>query len=203
MTPQEREMLNGLFGRLKQNEPTEKDAEAANLIRDSLARQPGSAYTLVQAVMVQEHALNEAGQRIQALEKELSQARATQPAPAGLLGAKPTARPWDRPASSVPPPQSALRPVAAPQLQPAMAQPQSGSFMRTALGAAAGFVGGALLMKSLEGMFNGQSGQAHASEMGATPLPEARPEPEAWHPVQEHADFAGADAGEVGGDDNF
>jgi hypothetical protein len=207
MTPQERDMLNGLFARLKQNEPAEKDAEAATLIRDSIARQPGAAYTLTQAVMVQEHALTEASQRIQTLEKELAEARAAQAAPAqaGFLGARTGAgRPWDRPAASGQPP---LRPSMMPppqtQAMAQAAQPQAGSFMRTALGAAAGFIGGAMLMKGLEGMFGGNSGQAHASDLGAAPLPETKPEPDAWNPVQEHADYVGGDADAGGGDESF
>lgn len=206
MTPQEREMLNGLFARLKQNEPAEKDAEAAALIRDAIARQPGAAYTLTQAVMVQEHALTEAGQRIQTLEKDLADARAAQAQPAaqpGFLGARTGAgRPWDRPAASG---QPSLRPsmMPPPQAMAQMNQPQSGSFMRTALGAAAGFIGGAMLMKGLEGMLGGNSGQAHASDLGAAPLPEAKPEPDAWNPVQEHADYVGSDADAGGGDESF
>ena len=206
MTPQERDMLNGLFARLKQNEPAEKDAEASTLIRDAIARQPGAAYTLTQTVMVQEFALTEAGQRIQTLEKELAEARAAQsqaPAQPGFLGARTGAgRPWDRPAASG---QPSLRPSMMPppqtQAMAQAAQPQSGSFMRTALGAAAGFIGGAMLMKGLEGMMGGNSGQAHASDLGAAPLPEAKPDAEAWKPVQEHADYVGNDADAGGGSD--
>lgn len=209
MTPQEREMLSGLFARLKQNEPAEKDAEAATLIRDAVAREPGAAYTLTQTVMVQEFALTEAGQRIQTLEKELAEARTAQTqAQPGFLGARTGAgRPWDRPAAS---PQQPLRPTMMPPPQTqAMtqaaqaAQPQGGTFMRTALGAAAGFIGGAMLMKGLEGMFGGNSGQAHASDLGAAPLPETKPEPDAWNPVQEHADYVGNDADAGGSDDSF
>jgi hypothetical protein len=213
MIPQERELLTGLFDRLKQNEPAEKDAEAGAFIRDAIARQPGAAYTLVQAVMVQEHALGEAGQRIQALEKDLAEARAGQPPQPSFLGAKlGSGRPWDRPATAapslrptmVPPPQVQPPQVQAPQVQP-IGQPAGGSFMRTALGAAAGFVGGAMLMKGLEGMFGGHTGQAQAADLGAVPLPEAKPEPEAWNPVQEHADYvAGDDSGDAGAsDDSF
>lgn len=204
MTPQERELLDGLFARLKQNEPAEKDAEAAALIRNSIARQPSAAYTLVQAVMVQEHALSQAAQRIETLEKELAAARVAQPAaPAqpSFLGAKATG-PWGRPAAPQQPMRATMVPP--PQAQSPYQMPlagqnqgQGGTFLRTALGAAAGFVGGAMLMKGLEGMFGNQ---AQAAERGAVPLPENRPEPEAWNPVQEHADYAPAD---IGTDDNF
>ena len=68
MQNQERELITGLFGRLQPFESQPRDAEADALIRDLAARQPASAYLLVQTVLVQEQALKAAQERIAELE---------------------------------------------------------------------------------------------------------------------------------------
>ena len=52
----------------------QKDREAEQLIQQSTAAQPDSPYLLVQTLLVQEHALNNAQVRIQQLEKQVAQA---------------------------------------------------------------------------------------------------------------------------------
>ena len=74
MTPDERNLITGLFDRLRSVNPGQKDQEADQLIQQSTASQPDSAYKLVQTLLVQEHALNNAQVRIRQLEQQVAQA---------------------------------------------------------------------------------------------------------------------------------
>lgn len=71
MTPQERELIVDLFGQLAdvENEPREREVERA--IADGLRRAPNAVYPLVQTVLVQGEALDNAGARIDELEQQL------------------------------------------------------------------------------------------------------------------------------------
>jgi hypothetical protein len=60
MQSQERELIAGLFDRLRPFESQPRDAEAEVLIREGIARQPAAPYLLVQTVLVQEQALKAA-----------------------------------------------------------------------------------------------------------------------------------------------
>ncbi|HEX9464766.1 MAG TPA: DUF2076 domain-containing protein [Alphaproteobacteria bacterium] len=168
MTPQEREMIEGLVQRLKAAEPPQKDREAEELIRARVAEQPSAPYQLVQTVLVQEHALNAAQARIEQLEKELASGSAsTQPAGGtsflgGLLGRNR----WNTQGTAQPgqPQQAAQRssvPITAPAPAAATAAgPGFGgggfgggsSFLGSALTTAAGVAGGALLFQGLQGL---------------------------------------------------
>ena len=64
MTPEERQMITGLFDRMRSYGTPEKDREAEGIINDLVRSTPDAAYMLVQSVLVQEHALQEAGNRI-------------------------------------------------------------------------------------------------------------------------------------------
>ena len=88
MTPDERNLINGLFDRLRQadaNAPA-KDREAEDFIRQLTTQVPSAAYLLTQTTLVQEHALTNAQARIADLEKQLTQARQQQPASSGSSG---------------------------------------------------------------------------------------------------------------------
>src|SRR4051812_9637858 len=75
MTPDEKNLISGLFGRLKTVDSGPVDREAEALIRDSVAAQPNTPYLLVQTVLVQEQALAGAQTRIADLEKQLEAAK--------------------------------------------------------------------------------------------------------------------------------
>jgi hypothetical protein len=75
MNPQERDVINGIFDRLKQAEGQPRDPEADALIQNRLAAQPGAAYLLAQIVHVQEQALTSLNDRVNALETEVAEAR--------------------------------------------------------------------------------------------------------------------------------
>jgi hypothetical protein len=147
MQDQERDLIDGLFNRLKAYETQPRDPEAERLIASRIAGQPGSPYLLAQTVLVQEHALKAAQQRIAELEAKAS-APADRP---GFLESAPRIGPWGTAPASAPtvPGMPARSP-----LQTAVAsQPAGGGFLRSALATAAGVAGGALLFDGIRSLF--------------------------------------------------
>ena len=57
MTPEERQLIAGLFDRMRSYGAPEKDREAEALINQSVRANPDAPYMLVQSVLVQEQAL--------------------------------------------------------------------------------------------------------------------------------------------------
>jgi len=72
MTPQEQELITGLFDRLGQLESQARDPAAERLIAQGLARTPHATYALVQTVLVQDEALKLANARIEELQMQTS-----------------------------------------------------------------------------------------------------------------------------------
>jgi hypothetical protein len=115
MNGEERQLITGLFDRMRNVGAVEKDRDAEALINQSVRQIPDAAYMLVQSVLVQEHALQQAGARIEDLEarvRELEDQASRQPAPqqtsggflGGLFGGSaPAARPAVASRGSVPP----------------------------------------------------------------------------------------------------
>ena len=177
MSPEERQLLNGLFDRTRGAAATPRDPEADALISDQVRAQPYAPYLLAQAVLVQEQALTAANEKLQAQEAQIQEleqqaGRGAGQAPAGggflsglgsLLGAGnppqpprgPAPGPWGQQPpqgfgqQNYPPPQS-FSPSPWGQ-----AAPQGGGFLKGALGAAAGVAGGVLLADSIRGLFGG------------------------------------------------
>ena len=98
MTPEERQLIAGLFDRMRGFALAEKDGEAEALINQSMSSVRDASYMLVQSVLVQEHALGQADSRIRELEEQV---RALQGAAqrrsagagsflGGLFGSRPT-----------------------------------------------------------------------------------------------------------------
>jgi hypothetical protein len=186
MTPEERQLLTGLFDRTRQyaSQPRDRDAEA--MIADAVRTQPYAPYLLAQTVLVQEEAMKAAAARIEELEarnQELEAVSRQQPAGAGgflgglgksifgdsprpgsvprvpaggLQGGAPQGGAW----GGQPQPQQggpwAGQPGWNPAQQQQPAAPGGGGFLKGALGAAAGIAGGVLLANSLSGLFSGQ-----------------------------------------------
>lgn len=152
MQSQERDLISGLFERLKPFESQPRDTEAEALIRGLAAQQPASPYLLVQTVLVQEQALKAAQERIAELE---AKAGAGQPAAAGFLGSAPKIGPWGAqpaaPRPSVPSTRSPLQAAVAPQQA-------GGGFLRTAMATAAGVAGGALLFEGIRSLMGHNPG---------------------------------------------
>jgi uncharacterized protein len=83
LTPEDQNAIDGLFERLAEVErqAPPRDPEAERLIDYKLGQQPGAPYYLAQTVLVQERALELAQQRIDDLERQVSQRRS-----GGLFG---------------------------------------------------------------------------------------------------------------------
>jgi hypothetical protein len=89
MTPDERQLISGLFDRMRSNGTVEKDREAESLINQAVRQTPDAAYLLVQSVLAQEHYLQQAASRIEDLEarmRELEDDVAQRQAPAQSTG---------------------------------------------------------------------------------------------------------------------
>ena len=153
------------------------DPEADRLIRDLFSRYPEAPYRITQLAFVQEHALNEAQNRIQRLEWELQQAQqaAQQAQPqqrtgagggffGGLFGGGSRSAPppqqgapaWNQgpqpqPGYQQAPPQQQY----APGYQPGMFQRQGSGFLGSALTTAAGVAGGLIAGNALMNLFSG------------------------------------------------
>jgi hypothetical protein len=156
MTPNEKALIEDLFNRLRGVAPSTRDAEAEGAIAAEMARSPGAAYALVQTVLVQDHALREAHDKVQAAEAAAEQARQ----------AAPQQQP-EQPQSFLDRAGSALQGFGGqrnrPPLQQAQdAEPQQarqgGGFLQGALQTAAGVAGGALLFEGVRSMFGGGGG---------------------------------------------
>src|SRR5690349_14686585 len=70
MTPQERELLTNLIGRLRQAPAQTKDQEADQLIGQLVRERPDAAYVLAQTVLIQDYSLHQAQARIAELESQ-------------------------------------------------------------------------------------------------------------------------------------
>lgn len=152
MTPDERNLIAGLFDRLRGADTNPKDREAEQLIQAKVAEQPAAPYLLAQTVLVQEHALTNAQARIAQLERQIAQAPAA--AGAGGGGSFLSGIFGGHAASSAALPTS-------PSPYPStvnMAPSAGGGFLRTALAAAAGVAGGSLLFNGIEGLLGHNSG---------------------------------------------
>ncbi len=68
MTPQERQLVDGLFDRLSKVEAAPRDSIAEGAISQGLRRAPNAVYALVQTVLLQDEALKRANAHIQQLE---------------------------------------------------------------------------------------------------------------------------------------
>jgi hypothetical protein len=189
MTPDERQLIDGLFDRMRGFGAVEKDRDAEALINQAVRQMPDAPYMLVQSVLVQEHALQQADQRIRELEQRIEELearsqprqqsgsflgglfggpRADPPSAAEGRGSVPTV---GRPQSfQRPDPQSFQRPDAgAPPGSPPGGSPWApqrgggGGFLQSAMSTAAGVAGGMLLANSISSMLGGHSGSASAS----------------------------------------
>jgi hypothetical protein len=184
MTPQESELLDQLFDRLANLENTPRDADAERKIADGLRRAPHAIYALVQTTLLQDEALKRANARIEELQ---AQAPGTEEAaqPTSFLDSMRAAFGGGQPHGSVPSVRSsgyqAGPPPYPPQTPPSgygyAASPgfgTGGSFLGTAASAAAGVVGGALLLDGIRSMFGHHSG-APSAFGGLPPSPAAAP----------------------------
>jgi hypothetical protein len=188
MTPEERQMLAGLFERINAAGSTPRDAQAEAFINDAVRSTPYAPYVLAQTVLIQQHALEAAAQRMADLEAQARQGAQPHEEQGSFLGnlgrsifgggqsAPPPPPPRQNYDPSYqreppqapgygPPPQSGYatqRP--GPWGGGGAPQPMppqgggGGGFLQNAASTAAGVAGGVVLGNMLGGLFGGHSG---------------------------------------------
>jgi hypothetical protein len=177
MTPQERQLIDDLFGRLEKLETAPRDAEAEAAIMAGLRRAPNAVYALVQTALLQDEALKHAAARIEQLEageRPQNQGSFLDSLRGSLFGENANTTASRGSVPNVPPSNPNARPVwnsgqvlgqdgyADPRgaqggyAQPGYGAPQAqgggSSFLGTAAAAAAGMIGGSILMNSFRGL---------------------------------------------------
>ena len=188
MTPEERQMLGGLFQRVNSAAATQRDPEAESFINDAVRAAPHSPYVLAQTVLVQQQALEAAANRISQLEAAAQQGAAQSEEHGSFLGnlgksifgggpSSPPPRPdsdpqaYQRaapppPRGYAPPPPQGGYPPPPPQGYPPQpgpwGQPQApgggGGFLQNAASTATGVAGGVVLGNLLGGLLGGHGG---------------------------------------------
>jgi uncharacterized protein len=176
MTPQERQLVNELLDRLASLEGTPRDPEADRLIAEGLARAPHAAYPLVQTVLLQDEALKRANARIAELEGGAppQEGRGFLDSMRDAVLGRDDTRRGSVPSVSQSKWGSGQAAASAYGTQPG-AQPQpepqrggGSSFLGTAAAAAAGVIGGSLLLNGIQSLMGGHQGQAAAAPFGSS-----------------------------------
>ncbi len=182
MSPEERQLLTGLFDRIRGAATRRAIRKPKALIQDATKAQPYAPYFLAQTVLVQDQALRAANDRLQELEgkvKEFESQAASGPRSGRIFERAWLAvwrkRPLVRPRAPVPPPAGSRWSQPPPQggwqqpsqgYAPRGAAPgpwggqggsPGGGFLTGALGTAAGVAGGVLLADSIRGLFAGHN----------------------------------------------
>jgi hypothetical protein len=187
MTPEERQMLGGLFQRVNSAAATQRDPEAESFIGDAVRAAPHAPYVLAQTVLVQQQALEAAANHISQLEAAAQQGAEQSEEHGSFLGnlgksifgggpPSPPPRPDSDPQAyqrAAPPPPRNYAPQGPqggyppqpPQgysQQPGpWGQPQpsgGGGFLQNAASTATGVAGGVVLGNLLGGLFGGHGG---------------------------------------------
>lgn len=172
MNVQDQTAIEGLFERLKQAESQSgpRDAEAEQLIASLVKEQPAAPYLMAQAVLVQEHALQQLQGRVETLERELaSRPQSGGGFLGGLFGAGAASSAASAAATDRPGGRSGGWGSQASPSQPAAAafqRGQSGGFLAGAAQTAIGVAGGVLLGNAIAGLF---AGDAEAAPAEAAP----------------------------------
>ncbi|MCT4492932.1 DUF2076 domain-containing protein [Bosea minatitlanensis] len=193
MTPQERDVIAGIFDRLRQAANQPRDPEAEAFIAERLREQPYAPYAMAQTVYVQEQALTNLHQQVESLQAQLRelQNRASEapPASGGFLSGIYGGAPAQTRTGSVPP--VPPRPEGAPSAawtniqggppdqppppqpgpwssQPAQAQGAGGGFMASALTTAAGVAGGMMLGNVLSRAFGGSGASGATNSLASS-----------------------------------
>jgi uncharacterized protein len=188
MTPEERQMLGGLFQRVNSAAATQRDPEAESFITDAVRAAPHAPYVLAQTVLVQQQALEAAANRISQLEAAAQQGGEQSQEHGSFLGnlgksifgggpSSPPPRPdsdpqaYQRaapppprgyapppPQGGYPPPPQGYPPQPGPWGQPQPSGGGGGGFLQNAASTATGVAGGVVLGNLLGGLFGGHSG---------------------------------------------
>jgi uncharacterized protein len=166
MTEQEKQLITGLADRIRNAPAPQIDRDADDLIRRTIGSRPDGLYILTQTVLIQEMALNQAKQQIEALKQQTGQPLGnflpqSQPEPES------GGQRWGREAPPAPPPSGGYRGSSyqheAPQPPAYSAPPQQpgsgfSGFLHNAATTAAGVLAGELAWSSLTSLFGHHGG---------------------------------------------
>jgi hypothetical protein len=210
MDPNERQVIDDLFGKLRQVEQQapQRDAEADAYIRQQVSSVPAAPYYMAQAMLVQEQALATLQSRTQELERQLAE----RPASGGggfLSGLFGGGQSQDR----SPAPSRPMAPAATGMMHQGMGAQSSpwgsrpggawsgrgggGGFLAGAMQTAVGVAGGLLVADALTSAFSGgeEAVAGLAEEASATAG-------EAMEPFQDASAEQGVEQQDVGGFDD-
>ncbi|KGT86754.1 ABC transporter substrate-binding protein [Erwinia typographi] len=178
MQSEEQQLIENLFGRLKQAETQSgpRDAEAEKLIQQQVQQQPGAPYYMAQSILIQEAAMKQLNSRVSELEAKLAQAQ--QPPQqssggflSGLFGGG-----QQRQQAPVQPPQQPWNnaPQQQPGYAPAQAAPSAArGFLGGALQTAVGVAGGVVMADMLTSMFHHSQPEEIVNIINEPALPQA------------------------------
>lgn len=181
MNPQERQVIDGIFERLKGVANQPRDPETERYIADLLRQQPYATYALAQSVYVSEQALLQQQQQIEQLQMQVQDLQSRPQQGGGFLsglfggGAKPAPQPqqpfgqrqmgmqpqgYGQQPQQGPWGQQPGGPQGGPWGQQQPQQRQGMGFLGTAAAAAAGVAGGMMLGNILSSAMGGGAAQA-------------------------------------------
>jgi hypothetical protein len=191
MTPQEKELLTRFLEQLKDAQAGSKDREAEALIREAAARQPDSAYLLVQRAIQLEQLLAASQAEVQKLQSQ----RDAAPAAGGSSFLNDNYA-WGRRATagSAPIPGTRQGPLTPPPRLPAnaAAPAQRGSWGSGLFGniaaTAAGVVAGSFLFQGIQGLMNRDDAQSASSGSALPEQQAAASEPELLNSFDDNYD---------------
>jgi hypothetical protein len=171
MSPEESQIIRDIFNRIRSAGPVPNDPQARAAISQEMIANPDAGIGLIQLIVSLE---TQRAQLANERDQLAAQLRgAGQQSSGGLFGGRSTpsyAPPPPPQASSwgnqpPPPPQQPAGPWGGQPQQPA----QGGSFLRTALGSAAGVAGGLFAFDALSNMFGGHRGGLGGGLFGGSP----------------------------------
>jgi hypothetical protein len=183
MTPQERDLIAILLGRLNKIKGQPQDPEAETLVRETIAVRADTAYSLVQTVLIQDLSLHNAQNRIIDLETQLTEMKRAASAPPSFLGSPSflgavfgSAEPSGG-VRTAKLPKPGYGPEGSSAAAPAPgAGLIGGGFLQSAATTAAGITGGALLLEGIRSILGHQDSlsitgnQPVAPNLGGTVL---------------------------------
>ncbi|MCF6808614.1 DUF2076 domain-containing protein [Thiotrichales bacterium 19S9-12] len=158
MANEDKQLINSLAQRLHQgNTQLQKDPEAEVMIKNEIERAPNAVYQLTQAVLLQEHALQNAQSQIQMLQQQINALQTQQQPRRGFLNnlfgggmQQPAPRAMQQPNQGFQP---------GYQQQGAYQQNHGhyggSSFLRSAATTAVGVAGGMALFQGVNSLFSG------------------------------------------------
>lgn len=226
MNAEERDLIAGLFARMRDMRGIDKDRDAADLIEREAAANPDAVYLLTQTVLVQEQALQAANARIQDLEAGLpagSSAPTATPSAAAATGAPRRSAGFGAAAGASVPASGARSAsfggsASVPPSGPNVSKPYApaarntpnerpaggGSFMSQAMSTAVGVAGGMLLAGGISSLLGGSAATAApATDPAASSEPNADAAANAEQPADPAADQGGLEdaSADAGGED--